>query len=46
MAADSAAAISHETATLLRYVNMDDVLTGFSASDKQLEYDETIVDDE
>ena len=44
MAADSAAAISDEMATLLRYVNKDDVHTGFSASDKQFEDDETIVD--
>ena len=44
MAADAEAAISAETATLLRDVN-DDVDTDPFASDKEFEDDETIVDD-
>ena len=44
MAADAAAAISAETATLLRDVS-DDMDTDPFASDEELEDDETIVDD-
>ena len=46
MAANAAAAILAETATLLLYVSKDDVDTNLSASDEELEDDETIVDDE
>ena len=43
MAADAAAAISAETATLLHYVNKDDMDTDPFASDKEFEDEETIV---
>ena len=44
MAADAAAALSAETATLLHDVN-DDVNTDLFASDGKFEDNETIVDD-
>ena len=46
MAADSVAAMSVETATLLHYVNKTDVDTDPFASDEEFEDDDTIVDDE
>ena len=46
MAADAAAAISAETATLLHDVNKDDVGTDPFAIDEKFEDDETIVNDE
>ena len=47
MAANAAAAISAETATLLHDINKDDVdTTDPFASDEEFEDDKTIVDDE
>ena len=46
MGADAAAAISAETATVLRDTNKDDVETDPFAGDEEFEDDETIVDDE
>ena len=45
MAADAAAAISAETAMLLRDGNKDDADTDPFASDEEFEDNETIVDD-
>ena len=44
--ADAAAAISDETAALLRDINKDDMDSDPFASDEEFEDDETIVDDE
>ena len=46
MAADAAAVISAETATLLCEINQDDVDSDPFASYEEFENDETIVDDE
>ena len=46
MAADAAAAISAETATILRDVNTDHVDTDPFTTDEELEDDETVIDDE
>ena len=46
IAADAVAAISAETAPLLRDINKDNVDTDPFASDEEFEDDETIVDDE